>query len=187
VTWTKLGDDYADELAKVGVSDAAYRTLNEMLIWANRRENGATLTDRDVLRCTESPNVAEALAELVCLGLIDRIDGGYRVVFHIEHQVEPEVIKARKSSAARRARDHRRRKAGLSVRPDDHVTRDVTDDVRDDVTRDVRADSTRDPGLVGSGQVGKTKPQQRDQQQANGHGTIHALHPTTRNPDGATP
>ena len=137
MTWLKLSDDYADELARFGLSDAAFRTHTEALGWVMRRETGGRLTDRDVSRFAESREVTRAVADLCDLGLWERTPGGYLVRHHMEHQPEPDLIRRRREAGQARVRKHRRKAAGL---PEDTDGNGVTERV------------TRDgSGLVGTG------------------------------------
>jgi hypothetical protein len=150
VTWTKISDDFAEQCADL--SDAAFRTHVEGLIWSMKRETGGMIPMGDVKRFAESEHRHEAVAELVQLGYWTQLDNGYRIEHHMEHQVEPEVIAARRVNNAERQRRARRKAAGLDISPS---RRDVTRDKARDATRDKARDATRDPGLVGSGLNGK--------------------------------
>lgn len=114
MTWLKLSDDFPDALARVGLSDAAFRTHVEALCWVMRRETGGRLSERDVRRACESTEVAHAVDELVDAGFWDRTPDGYVVAHHMEHQIEPEVLLHRRAQNAARQRRHRRKKAGLA-------------------------------------------------------------------------
>jgi hypothetical protein len=112
MTWTKLSDDFTDQCADL--SDAAFRTHVEALVWTMRRETGGYLTMRDVRRMAESPHAEMAVEELVNVGWWSVERQGYRINHHMEHQPEPDVIEARRNLAAERQKRHRRKKAGLS-------------------------------------------------------------------------
>jgi hypothetical protein len=140
MTWTKISDDFTEQCADL--SDAAFRTHVEGLIWSMKRETGGMIKERDLKRLAESEHRHEAVAELVERQFWTQLDNGYRVEHHMQHQVEPEVIAARRASDAARQRRARLKAAGLVVTPS-----------RRDVTRDETRDETRDPGLVGSGLV----------------------------------
>jgi hypothetical protein len=164
MTWTKLGDDFADDCARAGLSDAAVRTHTEGLVWAMRRETGGLLDKRDVQRAIETAEPDAAVAELVAAGFWRETSRGWLIVHHMEHQPEPDLIARRRKLTAERVRKHRRRKAGL---PDDGngVTERVTrvgsgrvggnpapreeqEDpwiASDYVSADVTRDGTRDP------------------------------------------
>lgn len=111
MTWTKLSDDFADDCANL--SDAAFRTHVEALIWTMRRETGGYLTIRDVRRCAESPHAEMAVTELVNVGWWTVEAQGYLIRHHMEHQPEPDLIAKRRELTADRVRKHRRKKAGL--------------------------------------------------------------------------
>ncbi len=143
MTWLKLSDDYADELARFDLSDAAFRTHTEALGWVMRRETGGEITERDVLRFAESTHAVAAIRELCDLGLWQRIPGGYVVRHHMEHQTEPAVLAARRASDAVRQRRVRHKKAGLTD-PDQGQSHGVSNGVTSRVTLD-------GSGLDGSG------------------------------------
>lgn len=111
MTWTKLSDDYGDECRDL--SDAAFRTHTEALIWAMRRETGGYIEARDVRRFAESPHADAAVDELVAVGWWSIERQGYRIRHHMEHQPEPDLIAKRRELTAERVRKHRRKKAGL--------------------------------------------------------------------------
>ena len=48
--WLKLSDDFGDDCARLKLSDAAFRTLVESLLWAMRRENGGSIDNIDIRR-----------------------------------------------------------------------------------------------------------------------------------------
>lgn len=137
MTWAKLSDSFGDEVA--GLSDAAFRTHVEGLLWTMRRETDGHLAERDVRRFAETADPAAAVQELLAHGLWAREQGGYVVLHHMEHQPEREVIAARRVAAADRQVRKRRKDAGLEV---------------DASRRDSRRDDPRDPGRVGSGRTG---------------------------------
>lgn len=113
MTWLKLSDDFADDCARVGLSDAAVRTHMEGLLWAMRRENAGYLDDVDIRRAIETENAAAAIAELLAVGFWHREGRGYRIVHHMEHQPELDVLEARRTVNAERQRRHRRKRLKL--------------------------------------------------------------------------
>lgn len=145
MTWTKLSDAFGDECASL--SDAAFRTHVEALLWIMRRETGGVISDRDVLRFAETENPDEAIAELIACGFWTRSTRRtrgvtYHVMHHMEHQDDPELTRVRREKAAERSRNWRRKRAGLDG---ERVTERITDTDTESVTS--RAGS----GLVGSG------------------------------------
>jgi hypothetical protein len=145
VTWTKLSDDFGDQCA--GLSDQAFRTHAEALLWTMRRETGGWVTPRDVQRFAESPGAADAVTELVSCGFWSMVDGGYRIEYGMADQVEVAVIEARRRADALRQQRKRRKAAGLEGDDGDRSRRDTPRDS----SRDTHRDDPRDPGLVGSG------------------------------------
>ena len=113
MTWTKLSDDFGDECARAGLSDAAFRLHVEGLCWTMRRESDGYIDQRDLDRFAETPNPAAALAELLAVGYWLRDGRGYRIHHHMEHQPEPDLLAARRKTTAERVRRHRRKQAGL--------------------------------------------------------------------------
>lgn len=112
MTWTKLSDDYGDECRDL--SDAAFRTHTEALIWTMRRETGGYIEARDVRRFAESPHAEMSVDELIAVGWWSVERQGYLIRHHMEHQPEPDLIAKRRADTAERVKKHRRRKAGLS-------------------------------------------------------------------------
>jgi hypothetical protein len=150
MTWTKLSDDFGDQCA--GLSDQAFRTHAEGLLWVMRRETGGWITDRDVRRFAESSGAAEAVTELVSCGFWSMVDGGYRIEHGMADQVEVAVIEARRRTDALRQQKRRRKAAGLAGGDEDDPSRR---DTPRDSRRDTQRDDLRDPGLVGSGLDGE--------------------------------
>jgi hypothetical protein len=128
MTWLKLSDDFSDDCARAGLSDAAYRTHVEGLGWTMRRETNGSIDRRDLRRFAETENPAAAVAELLAVGFWAQAgDDSWRIVHHMEHQPEPEVLGARRRMTAERQRRFRRRRANVPEQdPSDGVTRRVT-------------------------------------------------------------
>ena len=149
---SRIDLDLAEEVrrflghVRAHLSDAAYRTHDEALLWVMRREVGPRFPKHELRRFAETSDPETAARELVACGFwIDHDGDGFEVLHHMEHQVEPEVIARRREMDAERQRKARLKKAGLA--DSDASQRDVQ---RDNV-RDVQRDNTRDPGLGGPG------------------------------------
>ncbi|SNR35736.1 hypothetical protein [Blastococcus mobilis] len=146
--WLKLSDDFGDDAARAGLSDASVRTHIEALLWIMRREGEPVLDRRDLRRALESSQAEEAVAQLLATGWWQRLDDGrFRVLQSMNDQLEPEVIVRRREAAAERQRRKRLKAVGL----DPDTGEDVS---RRDVTRDSLRDATRDPGRAGTGRGG---------------------------------
>jgi hypothetical protein len=118
MTWLKLSDDFADDLARLDLSDAAFRTHVEALLWTMRRETGGVLDSVDLRRALESPAALDAVRELVDAGVwTDLGDGTFRLNHHMEYQPEPDLINRRRAQGAERQRRKRRKSAGLTSEP----------------------------------------------------------------------
>jgi hypothetical protein len=128
VTWTKLGDEYSDELAQADISDAAYRTHTEAIGWLYRVERpDLQIPKRLVRRFAGSPEYETAIKELITRGLWADRDDHYEVLHHAT------VI--RQSIAAQQAKresDRQRQARHRAKRPD--ATPDVTRDGTPEVT-----------------------------------------------------
>jgi hypothetical protein len=138
--WLKLSDDFGDECARLDLSDSAFRTLVESLLWVMRRETGGLIDSIDIRRFAESPHVDGAVDELVSKGCWVETPNGHQVCLHMQHQVEPEVIARRREKDAERQRRHRAKAAGSPSK-------------KSDAMRDTSNNEMRDPGLVWSGRV----------------------------------
>jgi hypothetical protein len=115
VTWLKLPDDFADDCARMKLSDAAFRTHIEGLLWTMRRETGGFLDDRDIARAIETVNPTAAIAELTAVGFWQPLGtGGLRIVHAMQHQPEPDLIAKRREASQERVRKYRRKQAGLT-------------------------------------------------------------------------
>lgn len=131
MTWTKLGDEFAD--AAWGLTDAAYRTHTEALQWSNRLGLDLVIPKRHLRRFAFS-DAAEAAAAELCAGGWWKDDGDYWDISlrFADWQIERSVTEQRRAGGALRQRRHRMHKAGdhRLCLPGNcpHVTRDVTRD-----------------------------------------------------------
>jgi hypothetical protein len=141
MTWLKLSDDFVDDCAAVDLSDAAFRTHVQGLSWSNRRLTNGQISALALRRLadTRDPNVA--VQELVNVGFWVKVEDGWQIVHHMEHQPSREEVETKRREAAERQRKSRskRKDAKSGVLP---------------ITADVTRDNTRDPGRDGTGLVG---------------------------------
>jgi hypothetical protein len=101
MTWLKLPDDFADDLADL--SDTAFRVHVEGLLWAMRRLNGGALTDRDVRRGVEAKgDVPAALRELAVARTWAETLDGWQIVHCMDQQRTPDQVQADRQAAADR-------------------------------------------------------------------------------------
>jgi hypothetical protein len=150
MTWLKLSDDFADECARVNLSDAAFRLHVEGLGWVMRRETGGSITQTDLRRFAETVDVRGAVQELCDVGFWTATSRGFVLNHHMQHQPEPDLLAARRTATAERVRKHRRTRAGLK----DDAGNAVTPPATERVTRDGSGrDGTGNPTpLVGNQQ-----------------------------------
>lgn len=154
MTWTKLGDEFGDQCREL--SDAAFRTHVEGLLWCMRRETGGWLDTREVRRFAESPHAEMAVAELVACGWWSLDGSGYRINHHMDLQVEPEVLAKRRENDAARQRRKRARAARLT----------------EESRRDDPGDHPRDPGLDWSGLDGNQNQHQGEHEKPSMDGAL---------------
>jgi hypothetical protein len=81
MTWTKLGDEFADECWTL--SDKAFRLHTQGLLWSNRMLTDGQLAKEDMRRWAHHPDSAE---ELVSVGWWEDRGGHYQIVHHLGYQ-----------------------------------------------------------------------------------------------------
>jgi hypothetical protein len=101
MTWTKLGDEFADECWTL--SDAAFRLHTEGLLWNNRMTTDGQLAKEDMRRWARHPEAAE---ELVSIGWWEDRGTYYQIIHHIGYQRTKEQIA--KQSIANKANADKR-------------------------------------------------------------------------------
>jgi hypothetical protein len=116
MTWLKKSDEFSDECRNL--SDAAYRTHDEGLLWVMRRENGGRFPKRELHRFAETLDPDKAAAELVAAGFWRDHGREFEIVHHMHHQVEIAVLIKRRENTAERTRRWRRREAGFAPEDD---------------------------------------------------------------------
>lgn len=162
MTWTKLGDEFGDE--SWGLSDAAWRTHVEALMWSNRLGLDLMIPRRHLNRFAFTADPAAAAAELCATGWWKE-DGDYWDISlrFPDWQLEHAVVEQRREAAALRQRRHRLHEAG------DHSLCLPKHCSHARVTRDAMRDNTGDPGRDGTGRDG-TGQQQHQQEDEEGFG-----------------
>ena len=133
MTWTKLGDEFSDECANTGLSDAAYRTHVEAIAWLYRVERMDLHIPKHLLRrFVGSEDWENAVQVLAALGWWRDRGDHYQVVHH------EDVI--RQSIAAQQAKRSRDKKAQADKRRRDEAK---SSSVSDGVSADVIPDTDR--------------------------------------------
>jgi len=158
VTWTKLGDEFPD--AAWHLSDAAWRTHAEALLWSNRLLLDLVVPKRHLRRFALSDLADQAAAELVATGWWaddgDCWEIGLRFPEWQRDRVQVEHRRAYLAEAQRRSRRHRE---------GDHSLCLPACKARATSSRDSTGESTVDPGRAGSGRAGTGNHHQREEQQ----------------------
>lgn len=113
MTWLKVGDEFTDETE--ALSGDAFRVHVQTLSLVMKLECGPVLPKSRVHRWVTVDKPAAVIAELVAHGFWRDLgdEDCYEVVHHMQHQPEPDVLAARRKSAAERQRRARYRAAGL--------------------------------------------------------------------------
>jgi hypothetical protein len=144
VTWAKFGTEFSDELLLAGISDAAFRTHTEAIMWIYHTEGAServslAIPKRLLPKIATTPECELAAEELRDAGLWRKTDSAWVVEHHAD------VV--RQSIAAQRAKrdgDRERQRRSRDRK------RDVAPNVTHDVTHDVAATQTdRQPGTKG--------------------------------------
>jgi hypothetical protein len=119
MTWTKLGDEFADECWTL--TDKAFRLHAEGLLWSNRMLTDGQLAKDDMKRWAHHPEAAEELVSIGWWG-----DGGqhYQIVHHLGYQRTREQVA--KQSLANRA--NRAKGKARPVRPKDDPSDESSDE-----------------------------------------------------------
>jgi hypothetical protein len=128
MTWTKQGDEFADECWDL--SDAAYRLHDEGLIWSNKKALDGKLNKDDMVRWAKRPGAAE---ELVACGWWEDHGGHFQIIHHMGYQRTKEQIAHQSNvNRANRARGKARPvKAKQSLDESTHESSDEPSDERD--------------------------------------------------------
>lgn len=155
--WTKLGDEFGD--AAWNLSDHAWRTHCEALLWSNQLGLDLMVPKRHLRRFAFSDRADEAAAELCASGWW-KPEGDYWNVGQRfpEWQLEREVVEYRRSASVLRQRRHRLHKAGNHSLCIAGNCADVTRDEPRSKTGDEMRDKTSDPGRVGTGRRNTRRP-----------------------------
>lgn len=139
MTWTKLGDEFADETSDL--SSDAFRLHVEALIWSNKKLADLIVPKRKLPRLTAVDHPYDTAEELIVSGWWQDVGDSYYIGCRFaDWQVERSVIEHQRSQAVERTRRHRMRRAG------DHSLCGDKCSVTRDATRDSVRDATRSTG-----------------------------------------
>lgn len=109
--WTKFGDEFSDEARDM--SDAAFRTHAEALMWSNRRGLDLLIPKRDIKRFAETADPDLAAKELVHASWWeDRGDAWWIGVRFADWQIESSVVARKREQSVLTTRRNRMHKAG---------------------------------------------------------------------------
>lgn len=109
--WTKFGDEFSDEARDM--SDAAFRTHAEALMWSNRRGLDLLIPKRDIKRFAETADPELATKELLHTSWWeDRGDAWWIGVKFADWQIESSVVTRKREQSVLTTRRNRMHKAG---------------------------------------------------------------------------
>jgi hypothetical protein len=153
VTWTKLGDEYSDEVAHAGLSDAAYRTHTEAIGWLYRIEDMRLCIPKSVVRrFAGSPDHELGIKDLAAAGYWRDRGDAWEVIHHAE--IIRQSIQQQQDHRERNRRAQRAYRKRKSERPE--VSADVSADVSGNTDRQSRpANHLQVPP------TGKARPQRK--------------------------
>lgn len=160
MTWSKLGDDFADRRDLMRCSRSARLLHVEALVHCNRLLTDGHLLRAELRRITDAENPADLADELVLAGVWTLLDDGWLLSW--EDQEPAELVRRRQDQ--NRERQGRKRRhdsgdhSGCNPRYCKAAQRDVTRDVTPGVTGGVTASVTTprpDPTRPGPKETGR--------------------------------
>lgn len=157
MTWTKLGDEFADECWTL--SDKAFRLHAEGLCWSNRMQTEGQLAKEDMRRWARHPEAAD---ELVDVGWWEDHGGHYQIIHHIGYQRTKKQIAKQSIANAKNANRRWDKKSSKDESSNDSQC-DSHSDLQCDMDRTGQA-WTRDRGtsLSDGHQNGEASPAEYD-------------------------
>lgn len=112
MTWTKLGDDYADRLEDFDLSPAACWLHTAALIYCNRVGSDGRVRFSRLSRIASIEGIDDCAAELEQCGLWTRLEGEDAWQIPWTDQESAEDVEKRRDAAADRQRRSRKHRAG---------------------------------------------------------------------------
>jgi len=109
VTWTRIGDDWTDRPAVLGVTRSARLLLLEMYVYGNRHTTDGEVPEAAIPRLTDAEDWRGLLADLAAAGLVEAVDGGAWQLDWSEQETA-EQVKARREANQEKQRRYRDRK-----------------------------------------------------------------------------
>ena len=137
MTWTKLGDEYSDEIANAGLSDAAYRTHTEAAGWLYRIEDiKLRIPKHLVRRFAGSLDYETAIKELADARFWRDRGDTWEIIHHADVIRQSIQAQRQKRDRDKRAQQARRNRVSASPGP-----RSVSSDVSADISAGVSGDT----------------------------------------------
>lgn len=139
MTWTRLDDGWTDRpIVEQLPYEVRWHYLALVQYCSRTGRYDGLVRATDARRCSDVPEPADALDQLVDVGLLVATEGFFKVVQIEEHVVPPHLRdEARRAAQAERKRRERQHRKGIhdDCLPDhcDQVSRPVTRDVTRDV------------------------------------------------------
>lgn len=136
MTWAKFGSEFSDHCAEAGLSDAAFRTHVEALMYCYANEKADLTIHRHLVRrWAGSERYPDAITELVQRGFWEAVGDDWRILHHGDVFRQSLAYQVNERERAKNAMRKRRAQAAEA---DPTVTPDVTRNTTPNVTRDVR-------------------------------------------------
>lgn len=161
MTWTKLGEDYADRPAMIRLPRGVRHMHTEALIWCNRFGTDGAIPSAALTRLTDERDAESGAAQLVAAGLWKVTEDGWEIIDFKKDQPSAEDVErvaALARERQRRQRQHRNGDHSLCDPQYCRVTRDATRDERGESRashntrsdRSDRSEGTREVSVEGA-------------------------------------
>jgi hypothetical protein len=168
MTWTRIGDDWTDRPAVLGVSRSARLLLLEMYVYSNRHTTDGRVPEAAIPRLTDAEDWRELLDALAGAELVEQEPPDWLLDW--SEQEASEKVHARREFSAARQKRYRDRKerhergdhGACDPRFCKGVTRNATHNVTHRVTSSPPVPSRRDRGQgADDDSAGATSPRLR--------------------------
>ena len=110
MTYFTMPEEFSADCARAHLSDAAFRTHVEALLWClHRRCTGGELLTDETRRWCDASNPDAAIGELIRRGFWEETDDGWLIVRHVNFLPDWQRIEAQRKANRERQTRHRLR------------------------------------------------------------------------------
>jgi hypothetical protein len=173
VTWTRIGDDWTDRPAVLGVSRSARLLLVELYVYANRHTTDGRVPEAALPRLTDADDWPALLVELVGAELVEQAPPDWLLDW--SEQEEAHRVNSRKAYNAEKQKRYRDRKERHAR--GDHTACDPRFCERRATSN---ATSNEDGHVTGPVTASRPDPSRRDRGQGTEGGSARATPPRLR-------